>query len=471
LVNQFVYESLANKLREKIIDNEWGEGDKLPSIRALCVEYQVSKVTVQSALHKLEAIGLVSARPRSGYYVLAQTTYEDTHSLSKLAVPTVKKPQLVNVPDIFHEIMQRSAAFDILPSATPSPVSSHIQLLNRHVTRATRNNAKRNTHYYGNPYGAETLRQQIAKHYKSRKLQVSSNDICITSGCQNSLYLALSVSCEPGDIVAIESPAFYGVLQLIQSLKLKVVEIPASFTQGVKPNDVLSVLKECRIKACVVTPNFSTPTGSCMTLEDKKALYELSVEHDFTLIEDDIYGDLGFHFTPEPIKSFDKTGHVILCSSMSKALSRDLRIGWIMGGKHHTNIMRNKLVHQLSGSQSIQEGIASYMAEGEYRRHLLHYRDTLKNQRDQLIETINTHWTFPFRYTVPDGGLTLWLELDKSINTVELYSQALAKNITLTPGRLFSSSDNFQHFLRLSFVHPIENQRLAAFKWVNKLVS
>ncbi len=466
-MSQYIYQHLADKLRERISSGAWNPNDRLPSIRSLAESFNVSKITVQNALHKLEATGLINAKPRSGYFVSVR---EAKLALNKNDTRAENTPKLVNVPDIFHEIMQRSAAFDLAPTAPVAQCSSHIQLLNRHMTRATRKHANRNTVYYGNPNGHAMLREQLAKHYKLRKLRVNDNEICITAGCQNSLYLALSACCKSGDVVAIESPAFYGVLQLIQALQLQVVEIPSSYTLGLRSDDVKKLLKKWKIKACVVTPNYSTPTGACMPLADKKSLYQLSVDYDFTLIEDDIYGDLGFHFTPEPIKSFDKTGNVILCSSVSKSLSRDLRVGWIMGGKFHDSITHNKLIHQLSGSQSTQEGVATYMAEGEYRRHLLHYRSALKAQRDQLIETINAHWHFSFNYTVPDGGLSLWIELDPRINAVELYNRALAHNITLTPGRLFSSSNNYSNFIRLSFVHAIDTQRLQAIKKVNELV-
>lgn len=359
-MKQFIYEKLASELKDKIALKIWRSNERLPSIRQLSDEYKVSKISVQTALHKLEASGLIQAKPKSGYYVVPEI--KKTNSI--LNTSTLNKPSLIKVPNIFHEIMEHSAAFDIYPAEKIKKATNHIDLLNRHINRAMRKNPIQNSLYYDNPEGAAALQSQISEHYRTRNLYVNSNDICITSGCQNSLFLALTVCCNAGDTVVIESPAFYGCLQLLQHLKLRVIEISSSSNIGINSKELKDILKKWEIKACIVTPNFSTPTGSSLPAEEKKQLVALTQEYNFTLIEDDIYGDLAFHLTSEPLKSFDKKGNVILCSSFSKALSRDLRIGWIIGGKKHSELVQLKLVNYLATNQAIQQGLASFMAEG-----------------------------------------------------------------------------------------------------------
>jgi len=334
-----------------------------------------------------------------------------------------------------------------------------------------RKNPIQNSLYYDNPKGSTDLQNQISEHYRTRNLYVNKHDICITSGCQNSLFLALSVCCNAGDTVVIESPAFYGCLQLLQHLKLRVIEIPASSQTGIKSAELTNILQKWKIKACIVTPNFSTPTGGSLPTEEKKQLVKLAHEYNFTLIEDDIYGDLGFHLTSEPLKSFDEHGRVILCSSFSKALSRDLRIGWIMGGEKHDEIVQLKLVNYLATNQAIQQGLASFMAEGFYRRHLTQYRELLQKQRDILITCIKEYWQFPYTFSLPNGGLSIWLELEKNIDTTEIYKQAIKEEIIITPGMLFSSNKQFTHCMRLSFVHEITPKRLLALKKIGALIN
>lgn len=458
-MKQFKYQQLANNLKLKIEEKKWRTNDKLPSIRELATIYSVSKVSVQKALHTLEARGIIFVKFKSGYYVCAD---KDIHQ-SQQGKKAVSNPKLVNVPEVFHQIMERSAAFDISPKSLDSRQTPiNILMLNRHISRALRATPHNNALYYCQPSGDLSLRNQISEYYRKRNLNISANDICITSGCQNSLFLALMATCQPGDIVAIESPAFYGVLQLLQQLKLKVVELSASYTTGLTADTISEALKNWDIKVCILTANFATPTGALIPSNEKRKIVALAAKKNIILIEDDIYGDLGFHCQIEPLKSYDTHGNVILCSSFSKSLSRDLRIGWIVTNRHYKSIVHLKLVYQLSTSKAIQLGLSSFMAEGHYERHLNQYRKTLLKQRDQLIKAIQDNWTVPVKFSVPEGGLAIWLELPKNIDTFSLYNMAISEGIILTPGRLFSSINKFGHYLRLTFAHPTQGHRLAA---------
>ncbi len=465
-MRQFKYEKLANMLMAQIEDEKWRVNERLPSIRELAKLYSVSKISVQKALHTLEARGVIFVKIKSGYYVAAPKVHQP---VSKGLI-VIDKPKLVNVPDVFYEIMERTAAFDIAPKnldITQAP--HHLLLLNRHLSRALRKSPQNNALYYCEPPGYLPLRHQISEHYRKRDLNISAQEICITSGCQNSLFLALMATCQPGDIVAIESPAFYGVLQLLQQLKLKVVELPTSYTIGLTADALEEATKKWDIKACVLTANFATPTGALIPTKEKRKIAELANQKDIIIIEDDIYGDLGFHSRVEPLKNYDTEGNFILCSSFSKSLSRDLRIGWIVAGKYLKKIVHMKLVYQLSTSQAVQSGLSSFLAEGHFERHLYQYRKVLLKQREQLTNGIADHWRIPTTFTLPDGGLAIWVQLPKEIDTFLLYEKAISEGIIITPGRLFSSVEKFSNCLRLSFAHPTTGHRLKALIRLGKL--
>lgn len=467
-MRQFKYQQLANTLKLQIDDKKWRANEKLPSIRDLANSYGVSKISVQKALHTLEARGLVFAKPKSGYYVSLPKSIVQAN----LGLKQISKPKLVDVPEVFYEIMERGAAFDIAPRILDNAQTPHhLLLLNRHISRALRQKPQANALYYSEPPGYIGLRHQISEHYRKRNLNISEQEICITSGCQNSLFLALMTTCQPGDIVAIESPAFYGVLQLLQQLKLKVVELPSSYTMGLTADALRAATQKWNITACVLTANFATPTGALIPADEKRKIVALAAEKSITLIEDDIYGDLGFHSSVQPLKSYDTQGNVILCSSFSKSLSRDLRIGWIVANKHYKKIVHMKLIYQLSTSQAIQHGLTSFLAEGHFERHLYQYRKTLLKQRDQLIKGIEDSWRIPIKFTIPDGGLAIWIELPTQVDTFLLYKKAIAEGITLTPGKLFSSANKFSNYLRLSFAHPTTGHRLLALKRLAQLCS
>jgi len=466
-MKQYRYQALTSQLKVGIQTERWKTGERLPSVRELCRAESLSKATVLHALHQLEAEGLLEARPKSGYFVKAVQQYKPRPPQPSLSKPT---PQSVNVPTIFRDIMKHSAAFDILPSAGGNEPSSHIIELNRHISRAMRNHPENKAMYYNEPAGDLALRSQITERYRQFSLSINPDQLCVTSGCQNALFLALMTTCNPGDNVIVESPAFYGVLQLLEQLQLNVIEIPASSETGLDINAFESALKTWQVKACVLTPAFATPTGATMPDQNKTRLMALANHYDIAVIEDDIYGDLFFETRPTPLKALDNQERVILCSSFSKALSRDLRIGWISGGRWHEKITQLKLVTHLASCQSLQQGLASFMAEGCYRRHLSHYRQTLKQQRDQLVNVIRGYWPDSTLFSVPEGGLALWLEMDSSLDMQAAYPRAQEKGIILTPGSLFSATGQYRNYLRLSFTHPITDTRKAALQQLATVV-
>ena len=463
---QHRYQQLASKIRQQIDKQRWVSGERLPSIRRLSELNQLSKNTVIQALHTLEAEGIVEARPKMGYFVSVRHRQIPPRAPKHVRL----KPTVVEVPDLFQDIMMRSAAFDVFPGGTETNPSAHLVSLNRHLGRALRHKPQNKAMYYDAPLGLETLRFQIKERYRGIGLNLTTTDFCITSGCQHALFLALMVSCQPGDNVAVESPAFYGVLQLLQRLRLNAIEIPSSPSDGIDVEAISKAAKDWKVKACVVTPAYATPTGACIPDNHKKRLVELANRYDMTIIEDDIYGDLCFGDRPLPVKAFDSEERVILCGSFSKSLSRDLRIGWVAGGRLHNEITRLKLVTQLASNQSAQQGLSSFIAEGHYRRHLYQYRQTLKRQRDQLVQSLRNEWSETTRFSIPDGGLSLWVQLDKSIDTALLYQKALKRDIILTPGALFTTDARFKNYLRLSFSHPTENERLEAIRILGEII-
>ena len=323
--------------------------------------------------------------------------------------------------------------------------------------------------YYDEPAGDWVLREQLAIHYAKRGWQPDPEQLCITSGCQNALFLALLASCKKGDIVAVESPGFYGVLQLLQQLELKVVEVPSSTETGMDVELLEEVLGRWPVRACIVSPAFATPGGAVMPLAAKQKLLALARRFDLAVIEDDIYADTAFQQPPEPLKAQDPDDRVILCSSYAKSLSRDIRLGWIAGGRWQARIQRLKLVTQLASSRYLQQGLADFMAEGHFVSHLRRQRNQLRENRDRLLASL-AQWSVPVQVSAPGGGLAVWLELPEGTDTLEGYKNALARGIVLTPGSLFSVSGQYSHCLRISYAHRWDQARLAALNRLPELL-
>lgn len=464
--DEYRYQQLEQQLLAGIQQQRWRLGERLPSIRDLCQQFEASKATVQHALQRLEAQGLLEARPKSGFYVSLRPGAID----KPVARSRLEPPQPVNVSQLLLDIMRRSAAFDIVPGRPAGDLPPGIVALNRSIGRALRRQRGDDYLYYDDPSGLPALREQIALQLSRRGCQLRVDELAITSGCQHALFLALMACCQAGDVVAVESPGFYGLLQLLEQLQLKVVEIPTSVSTGIDPDALEAALQQWPIRACIVSPAFATPGGALLPATHHGRLLALAEQYDLALIEDDIYAETAFANPPDPLKALDQHGRVILCSSLSKSLSRDLRLGWISGGRWHARILHLKLVTQLASSRSLQQGVADFMADGSLGSHLRRQKYLLREQRDRLLASLRT-WPGQHRISTPEGGLAVWLELDSAVDTLALYPQALQAGVVITPGPLFSASGQFRHCLRLSFAHDWTPARRAALHTLGQLIA
>ncbi|WP_027951249.1 PLP-dependent aminotransferase family protein [Haliea salexigens] len=459
MASEYRYQQLENWLLQGILEQCWRLGERLPSVRTLCQEKGLSKATVQHALQRLEAQGLLEARPKAGYFV----TLQPDGVKKPLSRARIEAPRPVSVSDLLLDIMRRSAAFDLLPDLQSGHLPPGIVALNRSIGRSLRRQKGEDYQYYDEPDGVLLLREQLSLHAARRGWIVSPDQLCITSGCQHALFMALMASCERGDVVAVESPGFYGVLQLLEQLDLRVVEVPTSVETGMDIDALEEVLERWKVKACIVSPAFATPGGAMMPLESKQRLLALAERHNLAVIEDDIYADTSLGAAPDPLKALDSDNRVILCSSFSKSLSRDLRLGWVSGARWHDRIQHLKLVTQLASSRYLQQGVAEFIADGGFAAHLRRQRNELRANRDRLIAELHA-WPGEVRVSTPQGGLAVWVELPQHVDTLAAYPQGLELGVVITPGPLFSVSGQFANCLRISFAHPWKASRTEALR-------
>ena len=465
MASEYLYQQLEQWLLQGIAQQRWKLGERLPSIRTLCQEQKLSRATVQHALQRVEAQGLIEARPKAGYFV----TLAPKSDAQPTGRALISPPRPVTVSELLQDIVRRSGAFDLLPKVHTGAPPPGIVSQNRWIGRSRRHQRGHDYQYYDDPAGDPGLREQLALHNSRRGWQVEPHQLCITSGCQHALFLALLACCQKGDIVAVESPGFYGVLQLLEQLGLQVVEVPTSMATGIDVDALEEVLKRWQVKACVLSPAFATPGGALMPDDARKLLLALAEQYNLAIIEDDIYADTAFGAIPDPLKALDTEDRVILCSSFSKCLSRDIRLGWISGARWHARILQLKLVTQLASSRYLQQGVADFMKDGGFTSHLRRQRTVLRERRDSLLASLR-NWPCEVRVSRPQGGLTVWVELTDTADSLAAYSEALKKGIVITPGPLFSTSGQFNNCLRISYEHPWNTERVDALNSLPKMM-
>jgi DNA-binding transcriptional MocR family regulator len=293
------------------------------------------------------------------------------------------------------------------------------------------------------------------------------NDLVTTNGGMNALSFCLMALGKPGDTIAIESPCYPGILQLANGLGLKVLELPTHPTTGIEIAALKKVIP--KIDLCLLIPNYNAPLGSVMSDENKKEVVKLLSENNIPLIEDDVYGDLYFGSTrPKCCKSFDKEGNVLYCSSISKTLAPGYRVGWIAPGKYLDKILKLKLLHSTSSISIVNEAVANFMKNG-YEKHLQQMRKSLQNNYQNYVQTIAESFPEGTKTSRPQGGLSLWVEFDKSIKTTELYDLAIKENISIAPGRMFTLQNQFENCMRLCIGLPWTEETQLKLRQVGNL--
>jgi DNA-binding transcriptional MocR family regulator len=466
----YLYEHIADELGQAIERGALRAGDRLPSVRRLAQERNVSVATVLEAYLRLENAGLIEVRPKSGHYVRHR---------SQTALPRPPRacttPSRVTVSDAYTKILEAMRDPELLPFGCATIDASYLPIaaLNRIMTQVTRELTTAGARYEGAP-GLLTLRRQIARRAAHSGMVLSEDELCTTIGATEGLSLALRAVARHGDVIAVESPAYFGVLQAIEGLGMRALEIPANPRTGLDLVAFEEIVRTQPVKALVITPTVSNPLGSVMSDEDRERLVEITRRRDIPVIEDDVYGELVFDGSrPHSLRSFSgpsEDSHVIYVSAVSKTLAPGYRVGWIAGGRWHAQIVRLKYGQSLACPTLPAMAVAEFLASGGYDRHLRRLRTVLAGNVERYREAIATTFPDGTRVSSPRGGFVLWVELPAGVDAVTLHEQALKQRIVVAPGPLFSARQRFTNFIRVSAGSPWSERISEGIRTLAKLV-
>lgn len=445
----FRYEEIADRVAGMIEKGTIRPGERVPSVRSLSSESGVSVSTVLQAYMALENRGLIEAKPQSGFYArLLSREIPPEPVITKTSLAAAP----VNVGDLVSSIILAARNPDMIPlgAACPSPELFPTAKFQRVLSSVFRHAGDLVNTYDVAPGNPDFLRQ-IARRSFHWGCNLSAEDIVATCGCIEALNLCLRAVAAPGDVIAVESPTYFGVLQILESLKLKALEIPTHPREGIDLSALSAAIKRQKIHACLFMPTFHNPLGSCMPEENKKEMVSMLAAKEIPLVEDDIYGDLHFGTSrPKTAKSFDKQGLVLLCSSFSKVLSPGLRVGFTVPGRFKKQVERLKLNNTMGTGTIPQLVLAEFLKSGGYDRHLRRIRRAYSSQVQLMTQAIGKYFPEGTKVTRPAGGLVLWVELPKAVNSEDLHRRALEKNISIAPGTVFSVKGTYKNFIRLN---------------------
>ncbi len=462
-----LYTQVADRIAGFIESGTLRAGERVPSVRKFSDQQRVSVSTVLQAYTLLESRGLIESRPRSGYYVRARQAPPPEPRVSPTQHVPVRVETAATTLRIFES--EKEGTLASLASALPSPELFPTQGLIRAIAKASRTLGA-GMHRYEYAPGHLPLRRQIAKRSLEMGQALSADEIIITVGAMEALNLCLRAVAQPGEVIAIESPTYFGILQVMESLGLRAIEVPTHPRLGMDVDALARLLATQPIKAVVAMPSFHNPLGSCMPDERKQALVELLERHRIPLIEDDVYGDLpSAGERPRTAKSYDRTGNVLLLSGFSKSFSPGARVGWVAPGRFFEEIKTLKFMNTIATPTLMQAAVAEFMHSGSYDRHLRRLRAKFAEQVAQVGDTVSRFFPEETCVSRPTGGYVLWVELPASIDALELYDRAVAKRVRFAPGPIFSPSGGFRSCIRLNCGFPYTDQTEEAVKILGRL--
>jgi len=449
------YETVATAVTELVRSHVLEAGAKAPSLRDIAQRHRVSMATAMRAYQLLEERGILQVRPQSGHYVAA-------NGAPKLDVPSKSRPaQRAASVRVSHRVLQlleyaSDPGFVPLGCAVPSPDLLAAEALDRLLARAARMRG-RELNTYSAARGDIRLRQEIARRAAARGQILSPDDIAITCGCTEALLLALKTVTRPGDLVAVESPTYFGLLHALEMLQLRAVELPTDAVTGVDVSGLRKALDNNQIAACLLSSSFNNPLGCSVPDENRLEILRALARKKVTLIEDDTYGELFFSRAPvRPYGAFDGDGRVIYCGSFSKTIAPGYRVGWIATRRFMDRVLEHKFATTLAGPMLQQTALSEFMASGGFEGHLRRLRRAFASAVASMSDAVAQSFPAGTRLSRPVGGFTLWVQLPTPVDTRALLSKALEIGICFAAGDVFLADRRFSSCLRLSCGHGWE---------------
>jgi DNA-binding transcriptional MocR family regulator len=474
-----LYQRLASHYRQAIAQGTLAPGARMPSVRELMQRHSVSLSTALHMLRLLEEQGCLEARPRVGYFVRdpALTRLPAAREPDLQAPLPLEAASFVGVNERISLILEkgrRAGALRLdLGSAMPAPELFDAAALNRLAVALLKEQPNILVYGPSAPTTHPEFQAAMARHALTFGVNVAPSEVLATHGNSEAVNLALDAVAEPGDVVAVESPTFFGILQAIEAQGLQALEIPSSPHTGISLEALeLAARSQPRLKAVVVVPHLQMPQGAVMPDAHKQRLVAFCAEHGLALIEDDIYRE--FVESPRPLhpaKAWDSSGHVIYCASLSKSSAPGLRQGWMSAGRWQARVQMLKFARTRNMQTWSQLLAARSVDTPAYDRQLRRMRTRLRHQRESAAQAIARHFPIGTRLSLPPGGLSLWLELPPGVSSMRLFDEALAIGIRVAPGPMFSNTGRYERFLRLSCGMPFTPVVEEAYRDMGRLIA
>lgn len=459
------YQQIAEEVIDDIRHEKLNLGSKMPSIRKMAKQQNVSMTTIINSYQLLEELGWIVSKPQSGFYV-ARPLLEQQQAQQKPAFPHfLSTPKDLPIDDYCgsmeaERLRQLNACNKVQIDQTCPLGISHVspemmptQALQRCLKREI---SRMDTalHIYPELQGESKLRRALAQHFQEQSFAFSANDVVVTNGCINAVQLAIETVTQPGDGIAVNSPCFAGLLELLAVKQRRVIELPAT-ANGIDLEQLEQLIKEGKVSAALLSTSHINPLGVNLSVEQKQKLAHLSNHYQFPIIEDDVYIELPHtKHMPLPAKYWDKEGYIMWCSSLSKTLSSGFRLGWCLPGRYKSAYLRTSAVAQMGVNVPTQLGAAEFISSGQYRTHLNKLRTFLALNITEYRQFLMQNLPEGSYVHEPVGGTVLWVEIP-GLNSTTFWAECQQQGIDFRVGSNFTSRNLYRNCIRINAGWPL----------------
>lgn len=462
---QPLYQQITDTLRREIADGTHPAGTRLPSSRQLARDLRVSRITVVTAYAELEAEGVIESRAGSGAFVLPpwpppRPAHGDGESAllpDESGLPAWQQ----NLAPKFHseraDLLDHVLRGPLTPDAigfawgAGDPRLIPLPEFRRALVDVLDHDSAAALGPEGGA-GYLPLRYWLAGYLRQHGLEVTSDDVLVTGGTQQTISLIAETLLQPGDAVVTEAPTWPGALEVFEAIGARVIGVPID-RAGMQTDGLAAVLAREQPRLIYTVPTFQNPTGAVMSARRRRALCELAARHEIPVLEDDHVREVRFgQPIPPPLAAFDRRGNVIHAGGFTKSLIPTLRLGYVVArGPLREALAARKRTADLFGSALMQRTLAGFLESGAVARHWRRVSRIYGRRHTAMLRALERHFPAGSQWSGVSGGLVLWVRVPEDVSVAALHASALAAGVGFARGAAFFPEPADQPFLRLNF--------------------
>jgi 2-aminoadipate transaminase len=466
-----LYIQLRDQIRALVHNGDLRPGERIPASRELATQLGVHRTTVANAYAELESEGLISGHVGRGTFIRGESA---ARKITPLAHPASVDGGLrwesLFADERGEEFLSRltqANARDAISFVLAKPCTQFFPI--EELRKCSNTVWKREGTailQMGSSDGYPTLKQALLTLLHAEGYQASDENLLITDGGQQALDLVCRAFLRPGDTVLLENPMYPGALAIFTGARARILGVPVKTesgpgtSPGVDVSAIEAVLMQNRVKMMVLTPDFHNPTGTTLPVAERRRLLEIAARFQVPIIEDHIYARLRSRGERVPsLKQLDRSNLVIQVDSFSKIAFPGLRVGWIVAPSNV--IERLRLVKQstdLHTGHLTQSILAEYLRRGHLKRHLERTRKAYSGRLAALEQALTHHMPPGTKWTRPEGGMCVWVELPPGFDANELLIHTSERGVVFAPGRYFYFQNPQPNTLRLGYTGVDERE-------------